>query len=128
MKDHYYRSGDGYVITFSITSTESFLEAKVCRKELYRIQNKDESEYIPFILVGNKCDLESERQVSKAEAETIAEEWGVEYIETSAKKDINVSKLFEKLARDIENYKLEDSENPVESKTEPKSKDRCIIM
>jgi GTPase SAR1 family protein len=45
---------------------------------------------ISKVLVGNKIDLESERVVSKAEAQKIATEHGMEYFETSAKDNINI--------------------------------------
>ena len=40
---------------------------------------------VPFILVGNKADLESSRQVRTEEAAKRAQQWGVPYLETSAK-------------------------------------------
>ena len=64
LRDQYMRSGDGYVIVYSITSTTSFLEANGFREQLYRVLDKDMSEHVPIALCGNKCDLESSRQVS----------------------------------------------------------------
>ena len=50
-------------------------------------------ENIPFLLVGNKTDLEDKRQVSVQEAQRRAEQWKVPYIETSAKTRVNVDKV-----------------------------------
>ncbi len=48
---------------------------------------------IPRVLVGTKCDLEFNRQVSVEEAESVARGWGnIPYIECSAMKNVNISK------------------------------------
>lgn len=52
-----------------------------------------EEEAIPLLLVGNKSDLEERRQVSAEEAAQKASEWGVQYVETSAKTRANVDKV-----------------------------------
>lgn len=61
-----------------------------------------EEEAIPLLLVGNKSDLEERRQVSADEATAKASEWGVQYVETSAKTRANVDKV---LAASSVNYK-----------------------
>ena len=61
---------------------------------------------MPFILVGNKCDLdESKRQVSRSRAGYRAHIWNVPYIETSAKSGLNVNKIFCDLITDIQSRK-----------------------
>ncbi|KAL0204341.1 hypothetical protein M9458_002359, partial [Cirrhinus mrigala] len=42
-------------------------------------------ERVPVILVGNKVDLDNEREVSSSEGQALAEEWGCPFMETSAK-------------------------------------------
>ena len=49
-------------------------------------------EHIPFLLVGNKADLSDRRKVSQDEASQRANQWGVPYVETSAKTRANVDK------------------------------------
>lgn len=48
---------------------------------------------MPFLLVGNKSDLEDRRQVGAEEAKARADQWGVSYVETSAKTRANVDKV-----------------------------------
>jgi len=55
-----------------------------------RVKN---DEFVPFILVGNKMDLESKRQVSLDAAHNCATQWNVAYVETSAKTRDNVDKV-----------------------------------
>ena len=53
---------------------------------------------IPFLLVGNKADLDERRQVSLDESEGRARQWNVPYIETSAKTRANVDKVGQSLS------------------------------
>lgn len=62
-----------------------------CREQILRV--KAEEDKIPLLLVGNKSDLEERRQVSVDEARGKADEWGVQYVETSAKTRANVDKV-----------------------------------
>ena len=58
---------------------------------------------MPFILVGNKCDLdEFKREVSWSRAGNRSQVWNVPYIETSAKSGLNVNKVFCDLIKDIQ--------------------------
>ena len=60
------------------------------REQILRVK---EDENVPFLLVGNKSDLEDRRQASAEEAKARAEQWGVCYVETSAKTRANVDKV-----------------------------------
>lgn len=61
------------------------------REQILRVKN---DENISFLLVGNKCDLGERRKVSLEEAQNRAQQWGVPYIETSAKTREHVDKVF----------------------------------
>lgn len=61
------------------------------REQILRV--KAEEDKIPLLVVGNKSDLEDRRQVSADEARAKAEEWSVQYVETSAKTRANVDKV-----------------------------------
>lgn len=60
------------------------------REQILRVKN---DENIPFLLVGNKSDLQEKRKVSLAEAQARSQQWGVPYVETSAKTKENVDKV-----------------------------------
>ncbi|XP_069818698.1 ras-related protein Rab-8A isoform X2 [Dendropsophus ebraccatus] len=53
------------------------------------------------MILGNKCDVNEKRQVSKEKGEKLALEYGIKFMETSAKANINVENAFLTLARDI---------------------------
>lgn len=61
MREQYMRTGEGFLLVYSITSRQSFEEIITFQQQILRVKDKD---YFPMIIVGNKCDLESEREVS----------------------------------------------------------------
>ena len=63
MREQYMRTGEGFLLVYSITSEQSFEEIKTFQQQILRVKDKD---YFPIILVGNKADLETEREVSTA--------------------------------------------------------------
>lgn len=69
---------------------EPHLFVYLLREQILRVKN-DES--IPFLLVGNKGDLNDKRKVPLADAESLAAQWGVPYVETSAKTRENVDRV-----------------------------------
>jgi GTPase KRas len=61
MREQYMRTGEGFLLVYSITSRQSFEEILTFQQQILRVKDKD---YFPIIVVGNKCDLEIEREVS----------------------------------------------------------------
>ena len=61
MRDIYIRNGQGFILVFSITSKQTFIDIKTLRNQICRVKA---TEKVPIILVGNKSHLERERQVS----------------------------------------------------------------
>lgn len=75
------------------------------RDQITRVKNSDK---VPFILLGNKSDLDDRRKVPRASGEGKAKSWSVPYIETSAKTRENVDKAFFDLLRIIREGKHAD--------------------
>lgn len=98
----YYRGAQGIIVMYDITDRDTFENIKLWLNEIDRYACKD----VAKLLVGNKSDLESRRQVTYAEAEEFAKSINMIYIETSAKNSINVYQPFEDLARNIRNKSL----------------------
>uniref|UniRef100_A0A663MMN6 RAP2A, member of RAS oncogene family n=1 Tax=Athene cunicularia TaxID=194338 RepID=A0A663MMN6_ATHCN len=67
---------------------------------------------VPVILVGNKVDLESEREVSSSEGRALAEEWGCPFMETSAKSKTMVDELFAEIVRQMNYAAQPDKDDP----------------
>jgi len=57
------------------------------------------------IIIGNKADVsDSERQVSRSEGEALAKKYGIQFLESSAKNNININEIFETLGHEIKKY------------------------
>jgi len=127
IRDNYFRSGEGFLCIFSITEDESFQATQEFREQILRVKNDDN---IPFLLVGNKCDLEEKRKVSFQEAQDRANKWGVPYVETSAKTREHVDKVFYDLMREIRARKKEENKtsNGRGKDKNKKRKLRCTIL
>ncbi|CAG7919125.1 unnamed protein product [Penicillium olsonii] len=109
MREQYMRTGEGFLLIYSITSRQSFEEIMTFQQQILRVKDKD---YFPIIVVANKCDLEKDRVVSEQEGEALARQFNCKFIETSAKSRINVENAFYDLVREIRRYNKEMSSYP----------------
>jgi len=82
MRDQYIRSGQGFLVVYSIANRRSFEELGEFREAILRVKD---AEHFPMIIVGNKCDLESSREVSTMEGQELAKSYNCPFVETSAK-------------------------------------------
>uniref|UniRef100_A0A8C9V382 small monomeric GTPase n=1 Tax=Scleropages formosus TaxID=113540 RepID=A0A8C9V382_SCLFO len=81
MRDQYMRTGEGFLCVFAINNTKSFEDIHQYREQIKRVKDSDD---VPMVLVGNKCDLPA-RTVDTRQAQELARSYGIPYIETSAK-------------------------------------------
>lgn len=104
----FYRGADLCVMVFDITSKTS-LDSLESWREVFldagMIRNADE---FPFVILGNKCDKESERQVTKEQAENWCGEHGYDYFEVSAKDGDGVETAFDKVTELAADQQTED--------------------
>ncbi|MCJ1268600.1 Ras- protein rsr1 [Lobaria immixta] len=99
MRELYMKSGQGFLLVFSITSLSSLSELHELRDQIVRI--KDDPG-VPLVIVGNKSDLEEDRAVTRARAFSVSQGWGnAPYYETSARRRANVDEAFVDLCRQI---------------------------
>jgi len=104
MREQYMRTGEGFLLVYSIISRNSFDEISTFYQQILRVKDKD---YFPIIVVANKCDLENDRQVAGHEGRELAKSFNCRFIETSAKQRINVDEAFYNLVREIRRYNKE---------------------
>ena len=123
MTDQYIRFSEGFVVVYSITQNYSFLDVETLIERIHRVKD-DES--VPIVLVGNKCDLEDERQVSTEEAQCVADKFGIPFLEVSAKTNHNVDKMFETIVSEI----VEPSKHVINNdNSNPNKKDKdCAVQ
>lgn len=98
MREQYMRTGEGFLLVYAINSRDSLEELQVFYEQIQRVKDADT---VPVFVVGNKCDLEIERQVSYEEGLAFAKAIGCPFLETSAKQRINVEESFYGLVRSI---------------------------
>ncbi|KAK6455680.1 GTP-binding protein of the ras family [Scheffersomyces xylosifermentans] len=105
----------GYLLVYSVTSRQSFELISVIRD---KILNSIGADVIPMVLIGNKCDLNPQRQVETSEGKQLAETFGCRFLESSVRDNVNINTAFESLIDEIEAI-----QNPP-----VKQEDKCLIM
>ena len=104
----YYKGAKGAFIVYDITRKETFDDVDKWRNELISSCNQE----ITVMLIGNKCDLEDQREISKEQGEEKAKSFGFSFLETSALSGENLEKGFQMLIEEIyQKYKVEQSKS-----------------
>jgi len=95
-RDIYMTSGHGFMLVYSVTSETSINNIETLYKRICKVKDKD---VVPCVLLGNKCDLEDERQVQQDEGQKLADQIGAPFFECSAKLNVNIDEAFDALIR-----------------------------
>jgi len=93
----YYRGAHGIIVVYDTTSKDSFENVTKWLTEIDRYA----CENVSKIVVGNKVDLVTQRQVSNEQAQEISEQFGMKHMEASAKDSSNVDLLFHEISTEI---------------------------
>ena len=93
----YYRGAHGILLIYDVTDKDSF---KNLSNWLIEIE-KNASKNVLKVLIGNKTDLEDKRVITYNQGKEFADTYGLKFIETSAKKNLNVTEAFETLGREL---------------------------
>ena len=93
----YYKGSHGCFIVYDITNETSFENVE----RWYEYVQREAGKNISIILVGNKCDLENERKISKEKGQEKAKNLKCAFYETSALSGVNISQIFEELTNNI---------------------------
>ena len=100
---HFFRGAKGALLVYDITDEKSFQDMT---RWLKSIQDNTDPD-IEIIIIGNKCDKENDRVVSKEEGKILAEQNHCVFFETSAKSNTNIEFAFEQIASKIMKAHLE---------------------
>lgn len=99
MRELYIKSGKGFLLVYSVTDANSLKELLALREQVLRIKDSDS---VPMVLIGNKCDLDDDRVVTIDDGIAVSHEWGlVPFYETSAMYKTNVDEAFVDVVRQI---------------------------
>jgi len=93
----YYRGAAGAILVYDLTSRESYNHMVSWLNDARNLSNPD----IVIILVGNKADLDEDREVTFLEASRFAQENEMMFLETSALSGTGVQEIFLKCGRNI---------------------------
>ncbi|KAI1310499.1 Ras- protein Rap-1b [Mortierella claussenii] len=119
MRDLYMRNGQGFILVFSIILASTFDELAELHGQILRVKEVD---HVPIVLVGNKCDLDSDRKVPRERGEELSKIMGgTPFYETSARTRTNVDEVFYDLVRII------NKQNPIKTDRSKKGK-KCKIL
>ena len=126
LRDQWIRDGEGFILVYSITSRASFTRIRKFHSQIQRVKESSSASsptgasYLsspttsplyntgqpaPVMLVGNKSDRVTEREVSTQEGSALAKEMGCSFVEASAKNCINVEKAFYDVVRSLRNQR-----------------------
>ncbi|CAG8626366.1 15289_t:CDS:1, partial [Dentiscutata heterogama] len=83
--------GEGFLLVYSISSRSTFERVERFHDQIIRVKD---NEPVPLMLVGNKCDKITEREVSREEGMNMARRLKCDFIESSAKTCVNVERAF----------------------------------
>lgn len=128
LRDQWIRDGEGFVLVYSIASRASFSRIRKFHHQIQRVKESSNagsptgvaylsspvaqsssfgSGQAPVMLVGNKSDRVTEREVSTQEGSALAKDMGCEFVEASAKNCINVEKAFYDVVRSLRRQRQE---------------------
>jgi GTPase KRas protein len=132
MRDMWYQSGEGFLLIYSITNRSTFEESDEVYKEILMAKDPIPEGGVPVVLVGNKCDLEKERDVTMEEGQAMAKAWSEEsggtvpFFEASAKEKIDDKEIFYQIVREMKKNK--EKQTAEEDGKQKRKKKFCTIL
>ncbi|XP_055653272.1 ras-related protein Rab-37 isoform X6 [Falco peregrinus] len=104
----YYRDAQALLLLYDITSKMSFDNIRAWLTEIHEYAQKD----VVIMLLGNKADVSSERAVRTEDGASLAREYGVPFMETSAKTGMNVELAFLAIAKELKQRAMQPPDEP----------------
>lgn len=139
LRDQWVREGEGFVLVYSITSRSSFSRIQKFHQHIQRVKgpatassptaanaaagflpgspasalSPSAGAQAPIMLVGNKCDRGTDRDVSMQEGQALARSLGCDFVEASAKNCVNVEKAFYDVVRALRRQRQQAMPRPL---------------
>ncbi|XP_053937072.1 ras-related protein Rab-26 [Cuculus canorus] len=93
----YYRDAHALLLLYDVTNKASFDNIQAWLTEIHEYAQQD----VVLMLLGNKVDSAQDRVVKREDGEKLAKEYGVPFMETSAKSGLNVELAFTAIAKEL---------------------------
>jgi len=131
LKDQYMQTGEGFYLVYSILDRSTFEEIKDTHAQILKVKNIP---FVPVVVVGNKADLASQREVPTEEGKKLATLWNVPFYEASAKDGMNVEESWIELVRELRKFRkspkptTNTAANGELKKDDSKKQGCCVIL
>jgi len=106
LTSNFFGRADGFILTYDISNRPSFEHTIGWMRDIRSRAPPD----VHVILCGNKSDLDNDRVVQYNEGKQLADEYGIQFFETSALTGHNVEKMFTALATTIKHKRIDEFE------------------
>lgn len=93
----YFRGAQGILMVYDVTERHTFDSILTWMRQIKKFGDQN----VDKLLIGNKCDMDKERDVSKAEGQALADKYGMGFVETSAKSGLGVNEAFDTIAKSV---------------------------
>ena len=108
LRENWVTWAEAFVMIYSSTKRDTFEQVSIIMERAAQVR-RQELHNIPFVMVGNKVDLEAERQVSAYEGFEKSCKYQVPFFETSSKFGSNVEEVFCEIVREFRKKRKENS-------------------
>ncbi len=125
----YYREAMGIIYVYDITNYQSFGEIEMWIKSTMNVSDDNIK-----MIIGNKCDLESQRMIQTLEGKELAKKYDTLFYEVSSRENINISKSISKISEKIKNKldnincKLPEFQSMIDIVPSIKKKSECLMI
>ena len=124
LRDSYMRTSEAFVLVYDVTNADSFAEIKKIYEKLCMVRD---GEVLPLLLIGNKCDLTTQRQVKTAEAQQWAQCINARFLETSAKLRLNIEEAFTLIIQEVQAHKNRNNKK-LQAQKKAKKPVKCPLL
>uniref|UniRef100_A0A665VIZ0 small monomeric GTPase n=1 Tax=Echeneis naucrates TaxID=173247 RepID=A0A665VIZ0_ECHNA len=100
----YYRDAHALLLLYDVTNKTSFDNIQAWLSEIHEYAQQD----VVLMLLGNKADATHDRVVKREDGERLAKEFGVPFMETSARSGLNVELAFTAVAKELKHRSMKD--------------------